>query len=97
CRSRRAMNASPARVLTSARRLARLGMARAAGRPLPFSMTFILTHRCNFRCDYCDVPDAAGAEMSRDEFCAAIDELAAEGMQRASFSGGEALLREDAL
>jgi MoaA/NifB/PqqE/SkfB family radical SAM enzyme len=77
-------------------RTVRLGMAIAAGRPLPFSMTFILTHRCNFRCDYCDIPDAAGDEMSTDEVRRAIDELADVGLARASFSGGEALLRPDA-
>lgn len=83
--------------LASARRTVRLGLARVAGRPLPFSMTFILTHRCNFKCDYCDIPAAAGDEMTTAEFCRAIDELADVGMQRASFSGGEALLRRDAL
>jgi pyrroloquinoline quinone biosynthesis protein E len=79
------------------RRGARLGLAMARGKPLPFSMTFILTHRCNFRCDYCDIPDAAGDEMSSAEFRRAIDELAEVGLARASFSGGEALLRDDAL
>jgi MoaA/NifB/PqqE/SkfB family radical SAM enzyme len=76
---------------------ARLALALATRRPLPFSVTFILTHRCNFQCDYCDIPAAAGEEMSAAEFCRAIDELAAAGMARASFSGGEALLRPDAL
>jgi len=74
-----------------------LGAARATGRRLPYSITFILTHRCNFQCDYCDIPAAAGAEMSEAEFCGAIDELAAAGMARASFSGGEVLIRPDAL
>jgi MoaA/NifB/PqqE/SkfB family radical SAM enzyme len=74
----------------------RLGAARAAGRRHPYSITFILTHRCNFQCSYCNIPAAAGAEMSQDAFCAAIDELAAAGMARASFSGGEALVRADA-
>ncbi|MDI3289058.1 radical SAM protein [Polyangium sp. 15x6] len=78
-------------------RSARLGFALATRRRLPYSVTFILTHRCNFQCDYCDIPAAAGAEMSKDEFCAAIDELAGAGMARASFSGGEVLLRPDAL
>ncbi len=88
---------SPARTLLVARRTLRLAMARAQGRPLPFSMTFILTHRCNFRCDYCDIPDAAGDEMTTADFCRALDELTSVGMQRASFSGGEALLRRDAI
>jgi MoaA/NifB/PqqE/SkfB family radical SAM enzyme len=74
----------------------RLSVARTGGRRMPFSMTFILTHRCNFRCAHCDIPDAAGDELSTSEVRAAIDELAACGMARASFSGGEALLRDDA-
>jgi MoaA/NifB/PqqE/SkfB family radical SAM enzyme len=78
-------------------KLVRLGVAMARRRPHPFSVTFILTHRCNFRCDYCDIPDAAAGEMTRAEFSAAIDDLADAGMARASFSGGEALLRPDAV
>jgi pyrroloquinoline quinone biosynthesis protein E len=79
------------------RKTARLAFALATRQRLPFSMTFILTHRCNFRCDYCNIPDAAGDEMSTAEFCRAIDELAEVGLARASFSGGEALLRDDAI
>ena len=77
--------------------LVRLGVARATSRPLPFTITFILTHRCNFRCDYCEIPESAAEEMSAAEYCRAIDELRAAGMARASFSGGEALLRRDAV
>lgn len=80
----------------SLRKTARLGRALLAGRTHPFSLTFILTDRCNFRCHYCNIPHEPTAEMSADQFCAAIDELAAAGMARASFSGGEALLRADA-
>ena len=90
--------------MSSARRWLRLAkgatgyaLARARGESFPFSATFILTHRCNFRCRYCDIPAAADHEMSADEFRAAIDELADVGLVRASFSGGEALLRADAL
>ena len=75
-----------------------LGLARGLARhgPSPLSITFILTHRCNLRCRYCDVPAAAAAEMDTAAFERAIDELLAGGMVRASFSGGEALLRPDA-
>jgi len=83
------------RALRVVRTGAGLATAMARGRPRPFSMTFILTHRCNFRCAHCDVPDAADAEMSTHEIRGAIDELCDAGMMRASFSGGEALLRED--
>lgn len=74
----------------------KLAIARARGKRLPYSITFILTHRCNFQCAYCDIPAAAGDELSEGEFCAAIDDFAAAGMSRASFSGGEVLIREDA-
>ncbi len=57
-------------LLGVARRGLRLGAAMVTGTPLPFTMTFILTHRCNFRCDYCDIPDAAGDEMTREDFAA---------------------------
>ncbi len=77
--------------------VARLGVALARGTGFPFSVTFILTHRCNFRCTYCNIPDAAGPELTTREFCQALDELHAAGLVRASFSGGEALLRPDAL
>jgi MoaA/NifB/PqqE/SkfB family radical SAM enzyme len=76
---------------------ARLAVALASGGGFPFSATFILTHRCNFQCAYCNIPAAAGREMTTAEFCRALDELRAAGLVRASFSGGEALLRRDAL
>jgi pyrroloquinoline quinone biosynthesis protein E len=78
-------------------RSARLALAMARGRPQPYSIVFVLTNRCNFRCDYCDVPASAGAEMTTAEFRAAIAELAEAGMGRAAFGGGEALLRPDAV
>ena len=75
----------------------RLAAARLQGRPLPFSITFILTNRCNFRCTYCNIPARAAAELTSEEFCSAIDAFSEAGMARASFSGGEALLRDDAV
>lgn len=85
------------KLLPLAAKTIRLGYSLARRRSLPYSITFILTHRCNFQCDYCDIPAAAAEEMSTEEFRGAIDELAAAGMARASFSGGEALIRADAL
>lgn len=78
-------------------RSARLGGALVAGRPHPYSITFILTHRCNFQCDYCNVPAEAGTELTTREIKGAIDALTAAGLARASFSGGEALVRPDAV
>lgn len=73
----------------------RFAVARVTGGRLPLSVAFMLTHRCNFRCAHCQIPGTCTDEMSAGEFCGAINELAAAGMTRASFSGGEALLRSD--
>lgn len=78
------------------RRMGRFALARGMGRRLPFSVAFMLTHRCNFRCGHCNIPGTCTDELSTAEFRRAIDEFAAAGMVRASFSGGEALLRPDA-
>lgn len=86
---------TPPRSLTSLRNTARLGVALVTQRRLPYSINFIVTNRCNFQCVYCDAPEHAGAELTTADFRRALDELAAAGMARASFSGGEALLRDD--
>lgn len=78
-----------------ARRGVGLAAAQATGARLPYSVTFILTNRCNFHCSYCNIPAATAAEMGESGFRRAIDELADAGMARASFSGGEVLLRPD--
>jgi MoaA/NifB/PqqE/SkfB family radical SAM enzyme len=57
-------------------------------------MTLSLTNRCNFRCEYCDIPLQDRAELSVDAWRAAIDELRAGGMGRVSLIGGEPLLYE---
>lgn len=68
---------------------------RLTQRKSPFQVTFSLTNRCNFRCSYCHIPLQHLDEMTTDEWRAAIDELADAGMGRASFMGGEPLLRKD--
>ena len=72
-----------------------LGARRALGRKSPFQVTLSLTNRCNFRCDYCHIPLQRIDEMGTAEWLAAIDELSAGGMGRASLIGGEPLLRKD--
>lgn len=73
-----------------------LGYRRATRRKSPFQMTLSLTNRCNFRCEYCHIPLQERDEMTTAEWLAAIDELHAGGMGRASVIGGEPLLRRDA-
>lgn len=59
-------------------------------------MTFSLTNRCNFRCDYCHIPLQKRDEMTTDEWKSAMDDFWRGGMGRASLIGGEPLLRRDA-
>lgn len=75
--------------------LLKLGTRRLLRRKSPFQMTLSLTNRCNFRCIYCDIPLQHSDEMDTDEWRAAIDDLHAGGMGRASIIGGEPLLRKD--
>src|SRR5438874_3454577 len=76
--------------------IVQLGMRRLLQEKSPFQMTLSLTNRCNFRCTYCEIPLQQIDEMSTAEWLAAIDELRAGGMGRASIMGGEPLLRKDA-
>jgi MoaA/NifB/PqqE/SkfB family radical SAM enzyme len=75
--------------------IVRLLGRRITRRKSPFQVTFSLTNRCNFRCTYCHIPLQTIDELETDEWRAAIDELADAGMGRASFMGGEPLLRKD--
>ena len=75
--------------------LLKLGVRRAIHRKSPFQMSLSLTNRCNFRCTYCDIPLQHSEEMSTEDWLAAIDQLQAAGMGRASIMGGEPLLRKD--
>jgi MoaA/NifB/PqqE/SkfB family radical SAM enzyme len=84
------------RSLRRALPVAQLGARRLQGRKSPFQMTLSLTNRCNFRCEYCNIPLQHRDEMTTAEWLGAIDELAAGGMGRASLMGGEPLLRKDA-
>lgn len=92
----------PSRLGTALRAMGRrsLPVVQLLGRRItrtksPFQVTFSLTNRCNFRCDYCHIPLQTRPELTTGEWRAAIDEFAAAGMGRASFMGGEPLLRSD--
>lgn len=75
--------------------LLQLGVRRATRRKSPFQVTLSLTNRCNFRCEYCDIPHQHREEMSTEEWKDAIDQLIAGGLGRVSLIGGEPLLRKD--
>lgn len=75
--------------------LGRFAVARAIGQRIPFQMTLSVTNRCNFRCDYCNIPLQQRDEMTTTEWFRAIDELMDGGMSRVSLIGGEPMLRKD--
>ncbi len=57
-----------------------------------------LTHRCPLQCPYCSNPlelEAASAELTTQEWCAAFDQAAALGVLQVHFSGGEPMVRRD--
>jgi MoaA/NifB/PqqE/SkfB family radical SAM enzyme len=82
-------------LLSTASKLGRFAWARALQRKHPLMVTLSITDRCNFRCEYCNLPGMDRDEMSTAEWLSAIDELAAAGMMRVSLMGGEPLVRKD--
>lgn len=64
----------------------------------PLKLTLSFTHSCNLDCKHCyadctRVPDAG--ELSRDEWCLLIDQLAEDGVISLFIEGGEPLHRPD--
>lgn len=76
--------------------LAKFGARRLRNAKTPFQMTFSLTNRCNFRCDYCHIPLQKRDEMTTEQWKDAMDAFRVGGMGRASLIGGEPMLRPDA-
>ena len=72
-----------------------LGAKRLLGVKVPFQMTFSLTNRCNFRCEYCHIPLQHRDEMSTEQWITCFREFRDAGMGRASLIGGEPLVRRD--
>jgi radical SAM protein with 4Fe4S-binding SPASM domain len=71
-----------------------------AGDSFPAQVQLMLTERCNLQCAHCAVPtedSPADYEIRTDEWRRFIDVLAAAGVDDLVVSGGEALLRRDAL
>jgi MoaA/NifB/PqqE/SkfB family radical SAM enzyme len=65
------------------------------GPPRPFSATFVVTNRCNLRCEYCNCPfiDPTHLDLGRIEVL--FERLRAMGIRRLGLAGGEPLLRGD--
>ncbi len=77
--------------------------SRLAPHPLPALAVLELTYRCTHACVFCSCPweapagPAREAELSPAEWRAALEGLAARGVHRFAFTGGEPLLKEGAL
>lgn len=78
-------------------------LAQFEGRRFPLMGTIELTHRCNVNCVqcYCNLPvndrDALAKELTLEEVCDIIDQIAAEGCLWLLLTGGEPLLRPEFL
>ncbi len=76
---------------------------RARGGRLPINATIEVTHRCPLACAHCynNLPvgdrDALARELSKEELCRIIDELADAGALWLLFTGGEIFARADFL
>jgi radical SAM protein with 4Fe4S-binding SPASM domain len=66
----------------------------------PHQVQVMLTERCNLECVHCAVPEEdspAARELSGAEWEQVIDDLAMRGVKSLVFSGGEALIRPEAV
>jgi MoaA/NifB/PqqE/SkfB family radical SAM enzyme len=70
--------------------------ARLLKKRFPLAVDWHLTHRCNYNCLYCDVPNREMRdELTTAEVFSIIDELCEMGTKRIHFCGGESLMRKD--
>jgi radical SAM protein with 4Fe4S-binding SPASM domain len=73
-------------------------VARAQARRIPLSALFELTGRCNLDCGHCYLDLAhPPREMTTEQACHVVDQLASAGTLFLTLTGGEIFLRKDAL
>lgn len=76
----------------------RILQSRLFGKRFPLAVSWHITKECNMACRYCGIADdyeKECSELSTDQVCAVIDDLAVCGTKIISFCGGEPLLRAD--
>ena len=66
-------------------------LAARAGRPVPLSVTFEVTHLCNLACSYCDRHTPMPNEMSKEQILKALAQFIEMGTHRVKFDRGEPL------
>lgn len=73
-------------------------VAHSQAEKIPLEVLFEVTHRCNLPCTHCYLPDHADhGELSFEEVCGVLDQLAQAGTVFVTFTGGEVLARTDFL
>lgn len=85
-------------LLTAYRELKTFGkifLSKYSNRKFLLSTSFVVTNRCNSRCNYCNSYNIKSDEMDTRDVFRMIDEFSALGIKRMGFTGGEPLLRED--
>lgn len=76
---------------------ARLLHAKVLGTPKPLYVQMSITTKCNLACSYCYAvyPERPIPDVSTEDWCTLIDELAEMGCMRIALLGGEPLIRRD--
>ncbi len=78
------------------RTLAKITRARVLRQPVPLSVPFVLTYRCNAACTYCGSPRRPSTdEMPPARTADLLQQVLDAGAERIGFTGGEPLLRSD--
>ena len=68
---------------------------RAGGAKYPFYASFKITHRCHFRCKFCNVWMENTPDITTEEAFRVLDNLGESSVFLLTIEGGEPLLRED--
>lgn len=61
----------------------------------PFYASFKITHKCNFRCKFCNVWKEDTPDLTTEEVCKILDDLGESSIPVTSFEGSDPLLRDD--
>ena len=70
--------------------------AKLFGRRMPIAISWMITRRCNYACQYCNECSVADAnELNTGQVLSIITKLRKAGVKIISFTGGEPLLRDD--
>jgi len=72
-----------------------MARVRLQGQRIPVAVRINLNNRCHSKCRYCSFWSTKTDELSTEEWCRVLRDLARLGTRRLSLSGGEPTLRKD--